>query len=165
MTHNTMTLEQLAEAIDATANLIEKAVEDAEGQSLVDAVKVYWRLKSGYDALDKARKRVYALADKMDKFVIPTKFEAEDLDLIRIPELARSFYPQTKYSAKVGDKEKLADWLREIGQEALITETVNSSTLAGFLKERLLEEGIDPPEDFVQLTTYKAIGSSKYTPK
>ena len=91
--------------------------------------------------------------------------EADDLDLIRIPELARSFYPQTKYSAKVADKDKLAEWLREIGQDALITETVNSSTLAGFLKERLLEEGIDPPEEFVQLTTYKAIGSSKYAPK
>ena len=165
MTQNTMTLEQLAEAVEATAAVIEKAVEEAENQSLVDAVKVYWRLKSGYDALDKARKKIYALSDKMDKFIIPSKFEADDLDLIRIPELARSFYPQTKYSAKVADKEKLAEWLREIGQDALITETVNSSTLAGFLKERLLEEGIDPPEEFVQLTTYKAIGSSKYAPK
>ena len=101
----------------------------------------------------------------MDKFILPTKFDASDLDLIRIPELARSFYPTTKYSAKTLDKEELMKWLRDLGQDALISETVNSSTLAGFLKERMLEEGIDPPEEIVQLTTYKSIGSSKYTPK
>lgn len=162
---NTMTLEQLAEALNATADVIEKVVEECEEATLVEAAKTFWHLKQGYDAVDKARKRIYALQDKMDKFVLPTKFDASDLDLIRIPELARSFYPTTKYSAKTLDKEELMKWLRDLGQDALISETVNSSTLAGFLKERMLEEGIDPPEEIVQLTTYKSIGSSKYTPK
>lgn len=165
-TRNTPTLNEITQSLnDLIDNVIEGAVEAAEAMDLTSAVKVYWRLKQEYEALDKARKRLYALQDKMDKFVLPKKFDDADLDLVRIPDLERSFYPQTKYSAKTLDKEKLMEWLRDLGQGELISETVNASTLAGFLKERMLEEGIDPPEEIVQLTNYKTIGSSKYTPK
>ena len=159
------TLMDASATLDNLADAIETVVESAEAMPLTDATKVYWRLKQGYDAVDKARKRVYALLDKMAKFVLPKLFDEADLDLIRIPELERSFYPNTKWSARTLDKERLMDWLRKEGQEDLISETVNASTLAGFLKDRLLNEGMDPPEEIVQLTNYKTVGSSKYTPK
>ena len=162
---NAMKLADIAAAISATVGVAETAMADAEKEGLVPLLKLYYALKEGYALLDTARKEVYALLDKHEKFVLPKMFDEGDLDLVRIPELARSFYPQTKYSAAVGDKDKLFAWLRELGQGELISETVNSSTLAGFLKSKLLDEGIEAPEEIARLTSYKAIGSSKYTPK
>lgn len=150
----------------ALAATVTKAVNDTEDNpDLVAVLKVYHALDTHYKALDAIRKDIYKALDKMDKFILPTKFEANGTDLVRIPELARSFYPTTKYSAKVVDKEKLYAWLREVGQSDVITETVNASTLAGLLKDMTLNQGIDAPEDVALLTTYQSIGSSKYTPR
>lgn len=162
---NVMKLADIAEAISATTAVAEKAMAEAEAEGLVPLIKLYHALKEGYAALDLARKGVYVLLDKHEKFVLPKMFDENDLDLVRVPELARSFYPQTKYSASVADKDKLFEWLREMGQGELISETVNSSTLAGFLKTKMLDEGIEAPEDIARLTSYKSIGSAKYTPK
>lgn len=161
----TKRLTEIADDIRATLGTINEAVGAAKAKGLVDLAKAYYALKEGYAELDAARKQVYAVLDSIDKFELPKMFEDADVDLIRIPELGRSFYPQMKYSARVQDKDALMNWLRERGQEDLISETVNSSTLAGYLKNLLLEEGVEIPEEIGQLTTYKGIGSSKYNPK
>lgn len=159
------TLDKAVDSLILAADQLQKALDAAQEAGLVPTVKAYYAADQKYKLLDTARKKIYALLDAVDKGVLPKLFDDNDLDLVRVPELARSFYPTTKYSAKTIDKEKLMDWLRQEGQEELISETVNSSTLAGFLKDRMLSEGIDPPSDIVELTTYKTIGSSKYTPK
>lgn len=132
---------------------------------ITEVIKVYHHLEGQYKALDNARKEIYKQLERLDKGILPKKFEDAGLDLVRVPELSRSFYPTTKYGAKVHDKDKLYAWLKEIGQGDLITETVNSSSLAGLLKDMSLNEGRDAPEDVAQLTSYQTIGSSKYTPK
>lgn len=158
-------LEDATFIIDNLVGGIEKVVQAAGNASLVDALKVFYHLDVQYDALDKARKRIYAILDGMDKGMLPAMFDTSGQDLARIPELGRSFYPTTKYGAKVHDKEKLYEWLRENNGGDLIQETVNSSSLSGFLKTLTLDQGIDAPSDVAELTTYRTIGSSKYTPK
>lgn len=162
---NTMKLADIAAALIATTATIEAALADAEAEGLVPLLKRFHALNDGYKELDAARKAIYAILDKHEKFILPKMFDDADLDLVRIPELARSFYPTTKYSASVGDKDELMKWLRERGQGELISETVNSSTLAGFLKTLMLDEGVEAPSEIAILKTYKTIGSSKYTPK
>ena len=151
--------------IENLVPIINDATVRVGGGSLVDALKFFHYLDTQYDALDKARKQIYATLDGMNKGMLPAMFDASGQDLARVPELGRSFYPTTKYSARVADKEKLYDWLRENNGADLIQETVNASSLAGFLKTMSLDQGIDAPPEVAELTTYKIIGSSKYTPK
>lgn len=125
----------------------------------------YYHLNEGYKKLDEARKLVYHIKDRHDKGVIPEMFETLKQDNIRVPEVARSFYPLTKWSAKIVDKVALHDWLPKVGLDGLITTTVNSSELTAALKERLLETGQEPPDDIVELRSYKTTGMSRYNPK
>ena len=159
---------RISNAVDIIENLvpvINEAMVRVGGGNLVDALKFFYYFDTQYDALDKARKQVYAILDSMNKGVLPAMFDASGQDLARVPELGRSFYPTTKYGARVADKEKLYEWLRENNGADLIQETVNASSLAGFLKTMSLDQGIDAPPEVAELTTYKIIGSSKYTPK
>lgn len=118
-----------------------------------------------HQEIDKSVKIVYGVKDRMNKHVMPTRMEEMGVDMLRIPELGRSFSRQQKMSATFVDKERGFDWLREIGQGDLITETVNAGTLTSFCRNLILEEGIDPPEDAVRVTSYYATGINKYTPK
>lgn len=165
LTQHRLRLGHATAIIEHLSSVIAVAVTAAGQGNLVDALKLFHYLDTQYEALDKARKKIYGLLDSMDKGMLPAMFEASGQDLARIPELGRSFYPTTKYSARVGDKEGLYKWLRENNGEDLIQETVNSSSLAGFLKSMSLEQGIDAPPEVAELVTYKIIGSSKYTPK
>lgn len=115
--------------------------------------------------LDEMRKRYYHEKDHLDKKVLPAALEAAGTDIVRVPELARSFSLQTKYSASFVDKDKGFEWLRGRGSEDLIQETVNAGTLAAFVKSLIIDEGVDPPEDIVKVSTYQTIGVTKYTPK
>lgn len=155
-----------AEFLNEVADQTDKLVENVEGTAdVTTSCEVFLRLKEAYEGLDKARKRIYAAKDKMDKAVVPAKLENCGMDKVQIPSLGRSFYTVTKYSASFVDREKGYEWLRENGNADVITETVNASTLAGLVKDMVLEEGIDPPEDVVKFTSYNTTGSSKYTPK
>lgn len=136
-----------------------------EAMKLSELATFYFELKQAYDALDAERKRIYKVVDELSKFRIPERLEREGIDKIQVPEIERSFYVLTKYSASMVDKESAMEWLRDRGDEALIQETVNASTLASYLKDLLIEEGIDPPEELFKFSTYNTTGMSKYKPK
>ena len=104
--------------------------------------------------------------DKLEKHTLPQRFETVGEDTkVRVPELARSFYKQTKYGAKMKDQEAGYAWLQDNGGQDLIKETVNAGSLSAFLREKLKEEGIEPDPDVIEMTSYATIGSSKYNPK
>lgn len=160
-------LAEIVEELDAKIAEIAQMGEAKEKEGLIEAIKFFWAAKESYQMLDEVRLKLYHVVDKFDRSILPAKFADSEQDLARIPELKRSFYPTTKYSARTVNKEALFSWLRSpsINQSEIITETVNSSTLAGVLKTLMLEQGIEAPEDVAVLTKYQIIGSSKYTPK
>ena len=141
------------------------SLENYEKRPLEDLLVAYHQVNDSYQRLDAERKRLYRALDRLNKSVIPAKFRERDIDQVRIRSLGRSFYPLTKYSARVSDKGRLFEWLREVNAAGLIGETVNAGTLASFLKERMMDGEADPPEEVAELTSYQMVGSSKYTPK
>ena len=157
-------LQKAAVYLEEVARELKANSVSIKDMTAIESVEWYWALKCAYDELDAARKDVYKLKDELEKFILPSKLDALGVDKIRVPELGRSFYTQTKYSASFPDKEKGFEWLRSSGNGALVQETVNASTLAAFCKNMVLEEGIDPPEDIINFRSYQTIGSSKYTP-
>lgn len=124
----------------------------------------FLRLDEEYTEIDNLRKELYKLLDGLDKTILPELFEKAGVDKIAVPEVERSFYLVPKYSASILDKEAGYQWLRDNGMESMIGETVNAGTLAAYLRARLIDEGLDPP-DSMKLNSYKTIGSSKYKPK
>lgn len=162
-------LKKISHVVDAIHNTtdrvqshMDKVRQDKDTTGLLVA---FHHLSASYKDLDDARKSMYHVKDKYDKLFIPGLFDNLGQDSIRIPQVARSFYPLTKWSAKVVNKQALHEWLPEVGLGSLITQTVNSSELAAALKERLLTTGEDPPEEIVELKSYKITGMSRYNPK
>lgn len=153
---------KLANIADRIENLLDGDIDKYE---LADVATFFFQLKTQYEELDRARKKFFHLVERLNKGIIPARMDLAGTDMLRVPEIARSFSKQEKMSASTVDKDALFEWLRDIGQEELIQETVNSGTLASFCRRMMLDEGIEPPEDAVKLTTYNVIGVTKYTPK
>lgn len=156
--------DSLAADMEKLENSVQ-AVYDNESATAADAAVALFHTREAYDALDAQRKRLYHQKDFLEKGIVPSKMEKEGVDMVRVPELARSFSLQQKMSASFVDKEKGFEWLRSIGQEDIIQETVNASTLTAFCRNLIIEEGIEPPIEVVRVNTYNTTGVSKYTPK
>ena len=143
-----------------------RAVErDMVGASLSDMCVHHQQCKQGYDDLKKILTEIQKVVDKQSKVIVPEAMDDAGLDKIRVPEVATSFYPLVKYSASMLDKAAGFQYLRDNNAEALITETVNASSLSAYLRDRLVNEGVEPPEDVFKFGIYKITGMSKYTPK
>lgn len=134
-------------------------------KELVELLEYYHAINAAYDEIDTARKHMYQLVDMLNKGEIPKRMEEMGTDKIQIPSLSRSFYPLAKYSASMLDKSAAFAWLRARKAGDLIQETVNAGTLASYLKDLTINEGIDPPADIFKFTTYYITGSSAYNPK
>ena len=160
-----MILDTVTSDVDVLAARVQDLQEEVDKLPLVDKIKFYHTIKELHGRLDTARKRIFHVQDRYSKGVIPEAMDEMGVDKLQVPELGHSFYPLTKYSAKLVDKERGMAWLRENGAEALIQPTVNASSLAGYLKDMMLNEGIEAPEDVAQLTVYRITGASKYNPK
>ena len=159
-------LKQIIAKLEDIAEWCEQAADRAEKANDLTAVLTFFHdFKTDYRALDAIRKRIYAALDRLDKSVIPAAFERVEQDKVRIPSLGRSFYPLQKHSATMPDRNKGMEWLRDNGGEDLIQPTVNASALASFIKEKILDEGVEPDPEIIKFTTYYITGSSKYTPK
>ena len=144
---------------------IEATIDAVKKDGLSPAAVYYFELRTAYDAMDAARKTVYKHMDFMSKSVIPEMMTAQGIDKFQVPEIGRSFYPLTKYSASMIDKEKGYGWLKDRGAGSLIGQTVSASALAAYFKDLSLEENVEPPEDIFKFGSYTITGMSKYTPK
>lgn len=161
-------LESLAMVAREAAAQAEKAGDDLKNTSTAapsEIAEFYFFIKSAYESIDKDVKRVYHVMDMISKFLLPERLQANGLDAIRVPSISRFFSIQSKTSASFLDKEKGFEWLRSIGQEEVIQETVNAGTLAALCRNLILEQGIDPPADIVKVSTYDTTSMVKYTPK
>ena len=158
-------LESVTLALSALASDVEKEVNTLSQKPVAEIAAFYFYLKEAHSELEVQRKRVGKNVEFINKGLFPEKLSMMDLDKVQVPELERSFYILTKTSASMIDKERGFDWLRQRGSNSLIQETVNAGTLASFMKDLMVNEGIDPPDDIFKVSTYNTIGMSKYKPK
>jgi ABC-type transporter Mla subunit MlaD len=155
-------LDQLESFVDNIPDVMGSIEQECE---LSDLLVAYYRLSDRYQRLDTLRKALYKTQDKYNKNIVPQKMFDADVSKVSVDSIGVTFYPLTKYSASVIDKENGFDWLRENNLDSLITETVNAQTLASTFKDMLLNQGIEPPSDYFKFTTYHTMGQSKFTPK
>jgi hypothetical protein len=103
------------------------------------------RLKDKFEGLDKSFKALYT---QYAVERIPELFEAEGVPHVPLAEgyrvgVSNKFYA----SIKEGMRDKGWAWLKKHGLSALITETVNSSSLSAAIKHEIEENNLEPPAD------------------
>lgn len=155
-------------AMDGLASQAEKwldGIKDDTSYKSSDMAAALFLTKELYDQIDKQVKRIYHVKDALSKHFLPKRLEDEGLDMVRIPSLGRSFSIRDMLSASFIEKQAGFDWLRSIGQGDIVQETVNAGTLSSFIRNMILEEGMEPPAEIVKVSTYKDTSITKYTPK
>lgn len=90
--------------------------------------------------------------------IIPNRMDADNIQNITVilPDGSKKkLLLLDKVSVKTPPENKAAlwDWLREHGAAELISETVNSSSLAGYVTEQM-RQGEDYPRDICEISTY-----------
>ena len=150
-----------AKSIEAVGD----AIKDDGTIKPSELAEFYFHLKELHEQADQAVKKLYHVNDMLNKHLIPSRLKDAGLDAIRVPSIARSFSIVTKTSASFIDKEKGLEWLRGMGAGEMIQETVNAQTLSSFCRNMILENGIDPPQDIVKVSSYDTMSMVKYKPK
>ena len=93
------------------------AIDEVKMDNITDALTYYDTMKELYGCLDAARKMAYHHLDRLNKSILPAKFEDADMDKVQIASLGKSFYPLTKMSVSPIDKVAAYNWLRDNGAE------------------------------------------------
>lgn len=152
----------VTDEMKALADKVEWLLErDFKESGLPQKVRVYHETRALYEKMDTLRKDVYHMLNHVEKVLLPEAMDSEGVDSIKMPELGRTYYVQTRFSATVKDKQRLFEWLRDTGNEDYIEETVNSSKLTALCKEMELSQGISPPEDAVNFRSFYTIGHTR----
>jgi hypothetical protein len=97
--------------------------------------------------------------DSMSYELLPTMFDNQGVKTIKIDDVGRVTI-NVRWNASMIDKAAGLEWLRSTGNDGLIIETVNASTLAGFAKERALE-GKPLPDDVFTVGTAQLVSITK----
>ena len=121
--------------------------------------KLHHLAADAYEAMDKARKTIYADLEGMSRETIPEMLaEAGVTNItVQIEDLNYRFGKSQRVSVSMLDKDAGMDWLKANGGEGLIKPTVNAAQLSSFAKEFLKTKGMDLP-----LETFKT-SSMTYT--
>jgi hypothetical protein len=103
-------------------------------------------------------KRINEVKKAVEQDIVPDKLDADDMVNVTIADSEGNkkrwqTSGQLQCGVLAADREALYKWLEEHGNESLITDTVNSSTLKAFVK-KLIKEGKEVP-DMVNIHPYQ----------
>ena len=135
----------------------------------MDAVKAsvaYVRIKELTDALADVASRMSKIRNDLATEILPQKFDTEGVGSINLKELGLqvTISEILRVSIPPKNKEDAYQWLKDNGLEDLISDTVNSSTLAATIRS-LLAENKEVPEDIFNLALMKNTSVTKLKSK
>lgn len=130
--------------LGAEVEVLERNLKLAE--TTVDYARLFIEVREYLDAIDAQWKRLTALKEKLAYEKIPACLEEEGVKSITLDEGYR-IHVSPLVRASCRSMEKAIEWMRENGNDALVKETINASTLAAFAKDLMQREGRELPED------------------
>lgn len=148
-------LGQIDEQLKQVADLIKEL-------PLEDALALYYQAEQAFNGIDEVRKSMLKSFQHLEYTALPEMIRDRKVKSINL-EIdgfgKRRFTNNTRFGCTMLDKIRGHEWLRETGNEALITETVNASSLASFAKQYVQEFGRDLPPDIFKVTntTYLSV--------
>ena len=126
-------------------------------RDLPDLLNTFAELREHRDELREYEKAVNAVYDKYSSEIIPERFD--ETGTTSHTSRDKRFTVSTRtYASIVKDaKAKAYDWLRNNGYGSIIKPTVNASELSSLVKSMLTEEGVQPPNELVNVHLKRGI--------
>lgn len=125
--------------------------QDLELRFLAEEMKA---LEDEKERLEELAKDNNAKLDELRLRRIPEKMAAMGIKTINFTGLGRVQLASDIYASTKAEKKLDAyQWLRDIGQDGMIAETVNASTLKALFR-RMLKEGVPIPEEIFNVTPF-----------
>lgn len=127
-------------------------VEEASLSTLATQFKALRDLTTEMEA---QVENIKAARDHIAQVLLPEKMDAEGMGTVNVKGIGRiAITQQIRASVKKDDQPLLRQWLRNNGYGELVTETINSSTLKAWVKERI-EEAEEYPADIISVHTFE----------
>lgn len=141
-------VEPMLDEVCADVKSIKHKYESMDVKELATEQK---RLSQIMQSITDTRKVVQNCYDEIRNHRLPDKMEEEKIEKITLAGVGTvSLAKVVRTSIIAGNKEEFHDWLRANEFGELIKETVNSSTLSGFIKEQL-NEGNEVPDKLLNI--------------
>lgn len=142
--------------------MAESFQEKYESVSVVECARQMVALKEQIDEIKKLTLNpLQAEHDSLKYSIIPDKMDEMEVSTLNIKELGRVTVSNTLGVTTIKEKKaELYEWLKEEGYEDLIVPTVNSSTLAAFVREQI-KEGNELPYECINITPSRVASVTK----
>lgn len=158
----TDTLERLQYVCGLLVGVAEAVREDGETilptRDHIAIIKHFNQLRLANDQIKEAREALVEMANRLSYEEVPEVMAEHNIRTITVEGVGRVSITH-RWSCSMLDKELGMNWLRNTGNEGIIQETVNSSTLAAFAKSKMEEDGESLPADIFKtgITAYTSI--------
>lgn len=147
-------LDRVCGGLQKAANMVrEDGQEVLALNNHIELIWHYYHLRSVTERIKEAREALDKLENALSHEQIPTIMKEVGVKTVNIEKLGRVTVSY-RWGCSMLDKDEGMNWLRDNGQESLIIETVNSSTLAAFARNMLEEEGQSLPDDIFKTSLY-----------
>ena len=155
--------EELTNYVESLNTAVSADLDRLRRGKLTDVLRYYQDAKDSYDAFEKHRKKLGEMIESLSRNTIPEMMSEEGVGTVTLEDIGYRFTVSQRVSCTIQDKEAGYAWLRETGNESLITETVSSSTLSAFAKDYVEESGKDLPPEIFKLSSlvYTSVTKAK----
>lgn len=145
--------DKVTKALAAINGLIEATTTAINaGLDTNDLVRVFNTSRMKAEAVGDTLSRFNKIVGELSAKTIPERFAAEKIKTIKLEDVGRISVSYRKSASIIPEKKMEAmDWFRTNDPD-IITETINSSTLAAWVGSEYIEKNLDPPE-FVKFST------------
>jgi len=112
-------------------------------------------LKGQLEELGAEKSSIQKIYDFLTITVVPERMDDEGLEVIKIKDVGRlQLASDIRCACPAGNREDLYKWLTDHGHAAMITDTVNASTLKAFVKEQMKQADGEYPKDLLKIDPY-----------
>lgn len=159
-------LDKAHDLIVEASEIFDAHEKDLKGSAVEIALAAYYFIDISYEIADAARKGFGKKVDFMKNSLLVEMMENKQVKTVTLDKLGKDIRPQrftvnVRTGCTMVDKDAGFEWLRKQGQEGLITETVNASSLGAFAKQWVAEKGADLPDAIFKTTAMKYVSVTK----
>lgn len=129
---------------------------DLKKLNITDLAKMLNKKRKELEAADERATALQIQFDQLRIDVIPAAMAKAGIESVRVAGVGNVIIEEDMWThVPSARREDLHTWMGEHNLEDLITETINSSTLKAWIKERKEAKGELPPGDVVVITPYR----------
>lgn len=128
--------------------------EEYSKASIAELASILAGLKDSLDKIGSLKTEIQKELDKVSMAVLPDRMEDEDIQTMKIKGVGRlQLSSDIRCAVPASNREDVKKWLMDNGHGSMVAETINSSTLKAFVKERI-KENAEYPEDLLKITPF-----------